>query len=430
MKRILYNKLLEWKREANRKPLIIRGARQVGKTWLMKEFGAKSYSQTAYINFEKSNRLSAVFENEFDIPRIITAIEIETGLKIKPETTLIIFDEIQESERALTSLKYFHENAPQYHIICAGSLLGVALHKNRSFPVGKVAFLDLHPLNFSEFLLATNHVALYDLLNSKDWNLITVFKEKFIDCLRNYFFVGGMPEAVDAFANDNDYTKVREIQQRLLDGYEQDFSKHAPNELVPRIRMIWKSIPAQLAKENKKFIYGLIKQGARAKEFELAIEWLIDAGLLHKVSSALKPAIPLIAYQDNSAFKLFILDIGLLSAMGFLEAKTLLNGNVIFQEFKGALTEQYILQEFKCINSLNIFYWTSPKSSAEIDFLLQYKDQIIPVEVKAAENLQAKSLKSFQQQFNAPLCIRTSLSDYRLDNWLMNIPLYAIEQFF
>ena len=430
MKRSLYQKLLIWKQEKNRKPLIIRGARQVGKTWLMKEFGQNNYAQTAYINFEKSNRLNAVFENDFDIPQIITAIEIETGLKINAANTLLIFDEIQESERALTSLKYFYENAPQYHLVCASSLLGVSLHKNRSFPVGKVAFLDLYPLSFNEFLLATNNLALNDLLETKDWTLTTAFKTKFIELMRVYYFVGGMPEAVYSFVNENDFSKVREIQLRLLDAYEQDFSKHAPNELVPRIRMLWKSLPAQFAKENKKFVYGLIKQGARAKEFELAIAWLIDAGLLYKVSCVLKPSIPLIAYQDNNAFKLFILDVGLLSAMGFIEPSTLLNGLSIFQEFKGALTEQYVLQQFKCNKMVSIYYWASEKSSAEIDFLIQFQDQLIPIEVKASENLQAKSLKSFHKQFNPKISIRTSLSDFRKDDWLLNIPLYAIGNYF
>lgn len=426
MKRLLWNKLAIWKEEKDRKPLIIRGARQVGKTWLMKEFGKKSFEQVAYLNFEQSINLSKVFEAGFDIPRLINAIEIETNLKINPENTLIIFDEIQASEGALTSLKYFYESAPQYYVMAAGSLLGVSLHKQRSFPVGKVSFVDLYPLSFSEFLLALNKNALHNLLLSKDWPLITSFKTSLIEMLKQYYFVGGMPEAVDAFAKGNDFTKVREIQQRLLDAYEQDFSKHAPYEIVPRIRMVWQSIPAQLAKENKKFIYGVLKQGARAKEFELAIAWLCDAGLIQKIQRVSKPAIPLIAYQDNADFKLYLLDVGLLTAMGSIEPKTLINGDELFAEFKGAMTEQYVLQQLISTQALSVYYWASEKSKAEIDFLIQYKNEVIPIEVKAAENLKAKSLKSFQDQFNPTTAIRTSLSDFRKEAWLVNIPLYAV----
>lgn len=426
MKRILWNKLVQWKAEKGRKPLIIRGARQVGKTWLMKEFGRQAFTQVAYLNFEQSKNLKNVFDAGFDIPRLITAIEIETNLKITAENTLIIFDEIQESEGALTSLKYFYENAPQYYIMAAGSLLGVSLHQQRSFPVGKVAFVDLYPLSFSEFLLALNKENLYNLLQSKDWSLITSFKTKLIEILKHYYFVGGMPEAVNSFAQENDFNKVRQIQERLLSAYEQDFSKHAPYEIVPRIRMVWKSIPAQLAKENKKFIYGLLKQGARAKEFELAIAWLCDAGLVQKIQRVSKPAIPLVAYQDNSDFKLYLFDVGLLCAMGSIDPRTLITGDELFMEFKGAMTEQYVLQQLICNESLSVYYWASEKSKAEIDFLIQNKNEIIPIEVKAAENLKAKSLKSFYEQFKPLTSIRTSLSDYRKEEWLMNIPLYAI----
>lgn len=429
MERFQFEKLITWKKSNGRKPLIIRGARQVGKTWLMKQFGEREYTATAYINFESSKTLQNLFANDFDIKRIITAIQIETGVQINPEHTLIIFDEIQECEGAITSLKYFFENAPQYHILAAGSLLGVALHQHTSFPVGKVDFLDLHPLSFGEFLLALDKKPLYDLLLSRDWTLITSFKTKFIELLRQYYYIGGMPEAVFSFVNETDFKKVRDIQTRILSAYEQDFSKHAPHDIVPRIRMIWQSIPSQLARENKKFIYGVLKQGARAKEFEMAMAWLIDSGLIYKVNRASKPALPLIAYMDISAFKIYILDVGLLGAMGNIDIKTLIEGNAIFQEFKGAMTEQYVLQQLKSCGNLSIYYWSTEKSSAEIDFMVQHEENVIPIEVKAEENLQAKSLKSFYQQYKPAVSIRTSMSDYRTDEWLTNLPLYAIENY-
>lgn len=429
MERFQFEKLITWKKSNGRKPLIIRGARQVGKTWLMKQFGEREYTATAYINFESSKTLQKLFADDFDIKRIITAIQIETGVQINPENTLIIFDEIQECEGAITSLKYFFENAPQYHILAAGSLLGVALHQQTSFPVGKVDFLDLHPLSFGEFLLALDKKPLYDLLLSRDWTLITSFKTKFIELLRQYYYIGGMPEAVFSFTNENDFKKVRDIQTRVLSAYEQDFSKHAPHDIVPRIRMIWQSIPSQLAKENRKFIYGVLKQGARAKEFEMAMAWLIDSGLIYKVNRASKPALPLIAYMDISAFKIYILDVGLLGAMGNIDIKTLIEGNSIFQEFKGAMTEQYVLQQLKSCENLSIYYWSTEKSGAEIDFMVQHGENVIPIEVKAEENLQAKSLKSFYQQYKPPVSIRTSMSDYRTDEWLTNLPLYAIENY-
>jgi predicted AAA+ superfamily ATPase len=429
MERAQFAELANWKNSNDRKPLIIRGARQVGKTWLMKEFGKRYYRQTVYINFESAETLQAIFANDFDIQRIIAAIQIESELQITPEDTLIIFDEIQECNRAITSLKYFYENAPQYHIVAAGSLLGVALHKHTSFPVGKVNFMDLYPLSFSEFLLALNKKPLYDLLVSKDWSMIANFKSKYIELLRQYYFIGGMPEAVYSFSNESNFAKIREIQLRILSAYEQDFSKHAPHDIVPRIRMIWQSILAQLAKENKKFVYGNLKPGARAKEYEVAMAWLIDSGLIHKVHRASKPAIPLKAYMDASAFKLYLVDIGLLGAMGDIDLKTLIEGNAIFQEFKGATTEQYVLQQMKCHQNLPIYYWSTEKSTAEVDFLVQSAGNIIPIEVKAEENLQAKSLKSFQQRYNPALSIRTSMSDYRVDDWLTNVPLYGISEY-
>lgn len=425
MQRGLLQTLIKWKEKVDRKPLIIRGARQVGKTWLMKEFGKTHYKNIAYVNFETALSLHHVFESGFEVEKLIMALKIETGADIISGETLIILDEIQECEAAITSLKYFQENANQYHIVAAGSLLGVAANKNRSFPVGKVDFLDLHPLSFSEFLLAVNEPQLLDLLQKKDWNLINAFKSKYIDLLKQYYYVGGMPEVVLTFINQKDFKKVREKQLNILTSYDQDFSKHAPNEIVPRIRLVWQSLPSQLAKENKKFTYGNLKKGARAREFELAIEWLTNAGIVHKVNRCNKPGMPLIAYAVLSDFKLFLLDVGLLAAMGNLDIHTLINEQSLFEEFKGALTEQYVLQQLKSIDQLPIYYWSAEKATAEIDFLIQYQNRIIPIEVKAAENLKAKSLKTYHQKFSPEISIRTSLSDYRKEDWLVNLPLYA-----
>lgn len=426
MKREAMKDLMEWKDGKNRMPLIIRGARQVGKTWIMKEFGKIYYEKIAYINFDNNERMESLFSGNLDISRIITALQIESGVMIEASNTLIIFDEVQEVPRALTSLKYFCENAPQYHIVAAGSLLGVALHPGTSFPVGKVDFMELYPLNFIEFLNAAGNENLANLLATKDFELISSFKGRYIDLLKQYYYIGGMPEAVSSFIETKDYSIVREVQNRLLMAYEQDFSKHAPNEAVPRIRMLWASIPAQLAKENRKFVYGLIRQGARAREYELAMQWLLDCGLIYKVGRITKPDMPLIAYQDFNAFKLFVLDVGLLSAMSGLDIKLLLEGNRVFEEFKGALTEQYVLQQL--INNKNImpFYWSAEKSSGEIDFVFQSGIDIVPLEVKAAENLQAKSLKSYCAKYQPKHAIRTSMSDYRKEEWLTNLPLYVV----
>lgn len=418
--------LVDWKNSKDRKPLIIRGARQVGKTWLMKEFGKTNYEKSAYINFDNNEGMESLFSGNLDIERIITALQIETGVKIEAKNTLIIFDEVQEVPRALTSLKYFYENAPEYHVVAAGSLLGVALHPGTSFPVGKVNFMDLYPLNFLEFIRAMGNDDLIKLLESKDFSLITSFKGKYIDLLKQYYYIGGMPAVVASFIEASDFGKVREIQKEILLAYEQDFSKHAPNEAVPRIRMLWSSTPAQLAKENRKFIYGLIRRGARAREYELAMTWLIDCGLVYKVSRITKPDMPLMAYQDFNAFKLFILDVGLLSAMSELDIKSLLNGNRLFEEFKGALTEQYVLQQLIASREITPYYWSAEKASAEIDFIFQSEMNIVPLEVKATENLQAKSLKSYCQKYKPTYAIRTSMSDYRQEEWLTNVPLYAI----
>ena len=428
MKREKLSELISWKNKSSRKPLIIRGARQVGKTWLMKEFGSTQYTQTIYINFEKTKQLKSLFEEDFDIRRIILALQIESGKTIHADNTLLIFDEIQSVPEAITALKYFCEDAPQYHIIAAGSLLGVSLHSGFSFPVGKVEFLDLHPLNFLEFLAATGEDSLVQLLNTRDWKLITTFKSKYIQRLRQYYYVGGMPEAVSKFNESENYQDVRNIQKQILNAYELDFSKHAPTAIVPRIRMVWNSIPAQLAKENRKFIYGLIKEGSRAKEYEMAVSWLMDCGQIHKVCRVSKPGIPLKAYEDTSAFKLFIVDIGLLAAMGDMDVKTLLDGNAVFSEFKGSLTEQYVMQQLKSLNEFVVYYWSSEHSTAEVDFVIQYKGQVFPVEVKAEENLHAKSLKVYYEKYLPAHTLRTSMSDFREQDWLTNLPLYALSQ--
>lgn len=426
MKRHEINTLIKWKNAESRKPMIIRGARQVGKTWLMKEFGRIEYEQVVYINFESSNHLKNLFDVNFDINRILIALQIETGIVCNAQNTLIIFDEIQEAPKAITSLKYFYEIAPEYHIIAAGSLLGVALRRETSFPVGKVNFLDLYPLSYIEFLEALGQKNLVLLLASKNWDLIKTFKEKYIQFLQQYYYVGGMPEVVNSFSKNYDFNEVRKIQHAILQSYEQDFSKHAPNDIVPRIRMLWNAIPGQLAKENRKFIYGIIKKGARAKDFEMALAWLIDCGLIHKINRIAKPAIPLKAYIDLSAFKIFLVDVGLLAAMGNIDVKTLLKGNAIFEEFKGAITEQFIQQQLLGFNDIDTYYWSVQNSSAEIDFIIQYNGNVIPIEVKAKENLQAKSLKVFCNKYKPDFAVRTSMSDFREESWLTNIPLYCI----
>lgn len=427
MRRRALEALRNWRESSIRKPLIIRGARQVGKTWLMKEFGRKEYRQTVYINFESNVNLRELFTENFEVNRILAAFEIESGVKIIPGQTLIILDEIQEAKGALTSLKYFQENAPEHHIVSAGSLLGVALGRDISFPVGKVDFLDLYPLDFVEFLDAMGEKNLIDLLTNHDWPLVKGFRLRYIDWLKRYYYVGGMPEAVLSFSQKKDFEEVRVIQRRILMAYEQDFSKHAPIPIVPRIRMLWNSIPAQLAKENRKFIYGIIREGARAKDYEVAMAWLIDCGLVHKVNNVRKPSIPLKAYEDFGAFKLFLVDVGLLGALAELDVKSILNGNDIFEEFKGALTEQYVLQQLIAYGA-NVYYWSPEKAQSEIDFLIQLAGQVIPIEVKAEENLQSKSLKTYCQKYTPSLAFRTSMSDFREESWMTNLPLYAIHE--
>src|SRR5665648_105218 len=427
MYRAMMEQLYIWKQNENRKPLIIRGARQVGKTWLMKEFGQEAYKKTVYINFDNNRQMEELFAADLNIERIITGLELYDGHKIDSSNTLLIFDEIQEVPRALTSLKYFNENASEYQIICAGSLLGVALHPGTSFPVGKVEFLDLYPLSFNEFIRGMGKERFADLMESGDFRMINTFRQEYENLLKYYYFVGGMPEVVLKFSENKDFNEVRRIQQGILAAYEQDFSKHAPNEAVPRIRRIWNSIPSQLTKENKKFVYGLVKEGSRAKDYEMAMLWLLDCGLIHKVHRVTKPGLPLKAYEDLKAFKLFVLDVGLLSCMVRMNEAVLLDGNDLFKEFKGALTEQYVLQQMKTLKNMETYYWTNDRASAEIDFLISTGMQIIPVEVKAETNLKAKSLKIYWEKFQPAFAIRTSMSQYKREDWLLNLPLWAVE---
>ena len=428
MERELFTKLERWMNKKNRKPLIIQGARQVGKTWIMKEFGARFYENTVYINFNNNKAMKDVFDLDFDLKRILSAIKIEYGKSFQAENTLIIFDEIQEAPKALASLKYFYENAPQYSIIAAGSLLGVALHQGTSFPVGKVDFLKLCPMSFNEFILAVGEKGLHEALRSQDYELINAYAGKYTDLLKKYYYVGGMPEVVQTYIDSDDLFEVREIQNNLLQYYEEDFSKHAPKEVVPRIMMVWNSIPSQLAKENRKFMYGALREGARAKDFELAIQWLEDAGLILKSYRVSKPDIPLIAYMEMNSFKMFMFDVGLLTAKTGLSARLLLEGSRIFEEFKGALTEQYVAQELHAAG-YPLYYFATARSTGEIDFMLQGDLDCVPIEVKAEQNLRARSLRAFCDKYKPGMAIRSSMSNYKQEDWLTNVPLYMLAEY-
>jgi len=423
------DELIKWKADKKKKPLIIRGARQVGKTWLMKEFGNLHYATTIYIMLDNNPIMKELFGKDLDVHRIIKGIEMAYRTKIDPQSTLLIFDEIQEVPQALTSLKYFNENAPEYQIIAAGSLLGVALHPGTSFPVGKVDFLNLYPLSFKEFLSAGGKDDFVDCLNNKDFEMANVFRNDYIDSLKKYFYIGGMPEAVHDFTLNGDFERVREIQRKILLAYELDFSKHAPNNEVPRIRMLWNSVPSQLSKENKKFIYGLVREGARAKDYELALLWLSDCGLIHKLPRLTKPHMPLKAYEDMKSFKLYLLDVGLLSALCELDTTTLLKSNDVFTEFKGALTEQFVMQQLAQLRNMPVYYWTNESGNAEIDFVTQVGSKIVPIEVKASINLHAKSLKVYREKFSPEIAVRTAMTDFKEQDDLVNVPLYAVDSY-
>ena len=425
MKRKAMEQLRNWKNAPGRKPLIVRGARQVGKTWLMKEFGKENFRDTVYVNFDSNPEMASLFDGRLDVPRLISGLQIYAGKKILPRETLLIFDEIQEVPRALSSLKYFCEDAPEYSVISAGSMLCDALHAGTGFPVGKVEFLDLYPLSFTEFLEAADGGQLAELLRNADWPLITAFKSRFAELLRCYYFIGGMPEAVKTFIDEDDFYAVRKVQENILTAYEQDFSKHAPPETVARIRMVWQSIPSQLARENRRFVYGALRSGARAKDFELAIQWLRDCGLIDQTIRLSKPALPLPAYATEG-FKMFVSDVGLLGAMSGLEAGTLLQGNRLFTEFKGALTEQYVAQQLRSELGKKTFYWSAERATAEVDFVFQAGMDIYPLEVKAEENLKAKSLRVYADTYHPGKVFRTSMSDFREESRLINLPLYAL----
>jgi len=427
MRRLLMKDLIKWKSKKNRLPLILKGARQVGKTWLLKEFGKSAFNDVLYINFERTPSLKETFEGDISPQRILDILGALHGTRIKPQETLVVFDEVQEIPRALTSLKYFAEAAPEYAICCAGSLLGVALHEGTSFPVGKVEFLTLHPLNFEEYLIANNEEGLVDFVRKEGLReLPKAITDRMADHLKMYFVVGGMPKAISTWLETKDFSELETKQLDILATYENDFSKHPPANVTPRIRHLWNSIPSQLAKENKKFIYGLVREGARARDYEEALMWLLDAGLLHKVGRISKAAMPLKSYEDLKSFKLYHVDVGLLRVLSELSPYAILDGTKVFEEFKGALTEQYVLTELlvkDCIRS--VYYWTSD-ATAEIDFVFADNKNIYPVEVKAGENLKAQSLKVYREKFKPEISIRTALTNLRMDDGLLNVPLYAL----
>lgn len=426
MERTLMKQLVEWKDSPTRKPLILKGARQVGKTWLMKEFGKRYFKKVAYVNFDHNPVMQHIFDQDFDIRRILMAVNIETGVTVTPGDTLIIFDEVQEAPSAISSLKYFCENGPEYPIIAAGSMLGVALHEGISYPVGKVNTLSLYPLSFYEFLMAQGEEGLARLLDSRDMDLMSSFHDKYVTALKNYYYIGGMPEIVRFFSENKDYTVVRKMQEELLEMYEADFSKHMDPRELPRIRMVWHAIPVQLAKENKKFFFGQVKKGSRARDFEMAVEWLSDCGLITRVNRVTKPAVPLKAYVEENAYKLYFLDTGLLGALSGLDVKSILEGNRIFTEFKGALTEQYVCQQLIADRGMDLFYMLSESGRYEIDFLVQYEGNVVPIEVKAGQTVHAKSLRVYCEKYAPFLAVRLSMNPFEKQAPLLNMPLYGV----
>lgn len=426
MERALMKKLVGWKDSPVRKPLILKGARQVGKTWLMQEFGKKYFKKTAYVNFDHNPVMQHIFDQDFDIRRILMAINIETGVVVTPRDTLIIFDEVQEAPAAISALKYFCENGPEYPVIAAGSMLGVALHEGISYPVGKVNTLSLYPLSFYEFLMAQGEEGLARLLDDRDMEMMNAFHDKYVTALKNYYYTGGMPEIVRFFSENKDYAAVRKMQEELLEMYEADFSKHMNPRELPRVRMVWHAIPAQLAKENKKFFFGQVKKGARAKDFEMAVEWLIDCGLITRVNRVTKPAVPLKAYAEENAYKLYFLDAGLLGALSGLDAKSILEGNRIFTEFKGALTEQYVCQQMIADRDLTLFYMLSENGRYEIDFLVQHEGNVVPIEVKAGQTVHAKRLRAYCEKYAPSLAVRLSMNPCEKQDHLLNMPLYGV----
>ena len=418
--------LVKWNCNKRRKPMIVWGARQVGKTWLMQEFGRQHFSQCVYVSFYNNKRMAEIFEEDYNPRRILQAISIETHTSIDSQSTLIVFDEVQAAPKVVESLKYFCENAREYAVIAAGSLLGVAMHEGISFPVGKVDELHLHPLSFKEFLLAMDEPELAGFLD--DWRNpgVSSFRLRYAELLRLYIFLGGMPEVVDRYRESRNPSEARDIQNAIISQYEGDFGKHVQPSQLPRIRMTWNAIPVQLAKENRKFFFGQVKEGGRMKDFEIAIQWLTDAGLIHKVHKVTKPGIPLKSYVDFSAFKLYLIDVGLLGALSELDEDTILHGNAIFTEFKGALAEQYVLQELVASGKYIPYYYSGDKSVYETDFVIQKGRDILPLEVKAEENLRSKSLKVYYEKFSPPYAVRISMSPARDQKWMINVPLWAV----
>lgn len=425
MERSIYSSLKKWKESPTRKPLILQGARQVGKTYILKEFGAREYSEVVYINCDDNNDMQNMFA-DYDIDRIIRSLSAISGVSIKPSTTLLILDEIQEVERGLASLKYFCEKAPEYHVAVAGSLLGITLHEGTSFPVGKVDMLYMYPMDFEEFLLAMGKEQLVELLRNNSWATLTPLRGMLTELLRQYYFVGGMPEAVKTYVERGDIWEVRSIHSKIIDAYRNDMSKHVPKQQVQRINMVWNSIPSQLARDNKKFIYGALRKGARANDFEIAIQWLVDSGLVHKVHRISKPVVPLKFYEDMASFKLFLLDCGLLGALSETPPEQILIGDNVFEEYKGAFTENYVLQQLKSLPRTFVYYYSNDNSTLEIDFVVQHEAHVIPIEVKAEENLRAKSLRQFVTDNSGLHGVRFSMSDYREQDWLTNVPLWAV----
>lgn len=427
MERDIYKKLLEWKRSSRRKPLIINGARQVGKTYALKRFGERHYQKTVYLNFEKDELLCKYFEESLDPKAIIKILAIHTGIEIETNNTLIIFDEIQECPKALNSLKYFCEEASEFHVASAGSLLGVKIAKGKGFPVGKVNFLPMFPLTFFEFLSAIGEEKLRLFLEEAPLNAPIPFHEKLIGFLKFYLFVGGMPEAVFEYARSENVETVRTIQQEILSAYERDFSKHAPHSEVMKISSVWKQVPKQLAKENKKFIFASIRKSARGREYEESIQWLLDAGLIHKSYLVETPKIPISAYANHHSFKIFSLDVGLLGAQSNLRAQTIIDGDVLFSEFKGSLTENFVIQELIATQERAPYYWTS-EHMAEIDYLFEGDGSIFPLEIKAEASLKKKSLLIYDERYGPSRLFRTSTMNLKLDGKIHNFPLYLISK--
>lgn len=425
MYRKAYQRLLEWKHKTDRKPLLLLGARQVGKTWLMKEFGANEYANVVYINCDAEPLAKELFQNDYDIRRLLLGFQAISGQTIEEGNTLIILDELQEAPRGLHSLKYFCENAPGYHVIAAGSLLGVTLAHSESFPVGKVDMLKIYPMDFEEFLEGIGQKQLCDVLASHDEILVDTFAAKITDYLFQYYFVGGMPEVVASFAQKNDLNLVRSLQSAIIDAYRRDIAKHSSKTESIRIGQVLQSLPSQLAKENKRFIYSAVKKGSRAAEFEIAIQWLVDAGLVYKVSRVNKVAVPLRFYEDIEAFKLFFLDIGLLCCMADVPASAMLINTDALTEYKGMVSEQYVAQQLSSAD-IDLFYWSNPRTPAELDFVVQLNGRVYPIEVKAGTNVRGKSLSQFLKENDTAEGLRYSLLPYKQQDRLTNIPLYEL----